>query len=137
MQLRFDALGGYVKAVVNEESERGLLEEQRAELSNDQIAFIQLMVFVYSLGSFLRDGSRAAQGAADVFGTLGAEGFAVGKTLFTKGNENTTRGNRLADELHKAIAGTHYADILRDARSMRELVKSLIREVKRGHQGLD
>lgn len=132
MQMRFDSLGSFVKAVAEEQRSTEVAGRLREPLSSEQLAFIQLLAFVYSLTSFLRDGSRAAREAASVFESLGMTGFTVGEAIFTERNENTARGDALASGLADALVGTACAEVLTTSRSMTELISRLVRELSRG-----
>jgi hypothetical protein len=135
LQLRFEALGGYVRGVVGEEGAPSVLRGR--PLSDDEVAFIQLLALVYSLDRFLRDGTRAARGAAKFFEGLGSDGFDVGKTRFTRNNEATNRGERLADGLRASITGTRFEQILLTSSSMRNLVRRLVKEMRREQPAVD
>jgi hypothetical protein len=134
LQHRFEALGGYVRGVVAEENEQsggGTRRRKQAAPSAETIQFIQIVAFAYTLKAFLRDGSRAAKSAALAFTTLGYPAFRVGQTEFTIDNEATMRGEKLADALVASLEGTRYEGIVGSARSLRGLVRTLIRETRR------
>src|SRR6185436_5803087 len=89
LQNRFNSLGSYVKAVL-EDLERNIKPKNR--LSREDVSIIQLAVFIYYLNWFLREGTKAAQGSIETLERFGLEGFSVGSTVFTKDNENTLLG---------------------------------------------
>jgi hypothetical protein len=91
---------------------------------------VRLVGAAWSLDRFLRDGTKAAQSAASLFTELDAVGVAVGNTVFTRDNENTMRGERLANEFRASLEGTRFHSIVEEASSMQALVKRLIREMK-------
>lgn len=119
LQARFSSLGGYVAMVIEE---AGIAEPP---LSDEDIQFIQLAALVYALDQFLRAGTKAARSASEAFQTLGADGFVVGSTHFTKDGKNTLRGERLADALRDCITDEKMRATIAASSTMRELVRSL------------
>lgn len=126
LQLRFSSLGNYVQGIVDDESAKN---RKQVKLSSENIQLVQLAAFLYSLDSFLRAGSYAARAAATTFEEFELEGFQVGSTLFTKSNENTLRGEILADKLRMTVAETRLGLLIKNSSTMRELISTLIREM--------
>lgn len=133
MQVRFDSLGGFVKGIAAEQEDPDAGDQRtRRKLTPEELGFVQLLAFVYALESFLRNGTRAARSAALEFESLGLEGFTVGTTTFTPDNENTRRGEILAEQLKEIVRGTKYGTALEEARSLTTLVRRLLRDVRNG-----
>lgn len=129
LQLRFDSLSGYVLGMIDH-----IRSERRIEvrLSREEIQLIQLAAFIYTLDYFFRAGTRAASEASTTFERFRLEGFQVGKTQFTRDNENTRRGENLANSLRESIAGTRLDRIIRTSRSLDSLVQTLVRGFANG-----
>jgi hypothetical protein len=127
LQQRFDSLGGYVQGIIEEEAER---LDRDIILTPEDRQVIQLAVFVYSLDTFLRAGTRAAREASVTFERLGLSGFQVGSTHFTSDNLNTQRGELLAAELGQTVSQTSLGRYIRNARSMKDLVTWLMRDMR-------
>lgn len=126
IQVRFDSLGNYVKGLIDEESAR---RDKEIKLSSEHIQLIQLAALIYSLDSFMRAGSYAAQIAASTFEEYELRGFQVGSSVFTENNENTLRGRVLADKLRATVARTRLGVLIRNSSTMRDLISTLIREM--------
>ncbi len=127
LQLRFNALGGYIQGIIiEEEAGRGA----RLDLRTDELQLIQLAAFIYAIDGFFRTGSRSARLAATTFRRFGAPGFQVGSTVFTASNDNTWRGERLADGLRTIVASSRLGPFLAESSSMRELVLTIVREMR-------
>lgn len=131
MRGRFESLGSYVHAIIEEEQQSA---EKPFRLSRDEIQQIQLVVVVSRLHDFFREGSGAARNAVGVFDSLGIPGFSVGNTRFEGRNTNVVRGDRLAQSLRKRIdiqriTGLPSRGDSFDSRSVRDLVKDLIKRV--------
>jgi len=126
IQVRFDSLGNYVKGLIDEESAR---RDKEIKLSSEHIQLIQLAALIYSLDSFMRAGSYAAQIAASTFEEYKLRGFQVGSSVFTENNENTLRGRVLADKLRATVARTRLGVLIRNSSTMRDLISTLIREM--------
>jgi hypothetical protein len=122
-QIRFNSLGRYVRGLIEEEeSER----EQNLGLDNEDISFIQLAVFVFSLDDFLRAGTRAAQQASQTLEGYKIPGFQIGSTIFTKNNESTMRGEVLANQLRDVVADLPIGELIQNSSSIRNLVSRII-----------
>lgn len=126
LQLRFNSLGNYVQGIVDEESAKN---GKQVKLSGESTQLIQLAALIYSLDSFLRAGSYAARTASTTFEKFELGGFQVGSTLFTKNNENTRRGEILADKLRMTVAKTRLGALIKNSSSMKELISTLVREM--------
>ena|SRR2546421_4776509 len=126
LQHRFISLGSYVQAIIAEEADK---HNKTIRLRPEDKQVIQLAAFIYSLDSFLRAGSRAAKDASETFRDFGMTGFQVGNTQFTPSNSNTRRGESLAKGLRAVVAQTPLMTYIRSARSMRDLVAWMVREV--------
>lgn len=126
LQRRFDSLGGYVQGIIEEERDK---REIPVRLSAEDRQVVQLGAFIYMLDGFLRAGSRAAREASSTFESFGLSGFQVGSTHFTSDNMNTRRGEILAQELRAVVLQTSLGPYIRTARSMRDLVSRLIRDM--------
>ena len=121
LQARFDSLTGYVSSVIAEAV--GADEP----LPKERVKFIQLAALVYALDQFLRAGSRAARSASTTFEALGADGFTVGTTSFTKNGESTRRGERLADALRESIGDERMRETIASSSTMRDMIRTLAR----------
>ncbi len=127
LQNRIASLGSYVRSVVEEyQDEIGLKPRER--LSRSQVQTIQGACIVYFLLNFFREGSRAARSAVSASEGFGLKGVSIGATVFEGENANVTRGDRLADDLERLLAGTAIASRLRRASSLRFLIEQLVRE---------
>lgn len=126
LQRRFDSLGGYVQGIIEEERDKG---DSPFRLSAEDKQVVQLAAFIYMLDGFLRAGSRAAREASTTFESFGLSGFQVGSTHFTSDNLSTRRGELLAEELRSVVLQTSLGPYIRRARSMKDLVSWLIRDM--------
>lgn len=72
------------------------------------------------------------QDSARTFERFGLTGFRVGSTQFTADNPETMRGERIAASLEMMIAGTLLGREVRRARSMEQLIESLVKEIANG-----
>lgn len=124
---RFESLGAYVKAVIDEE-QRGT--QKNMKLKRDHVQLIQLIVFIHCLDDFLREGTNAARGAVEGLGRLGIDGFSVGSTEFSGNNENVARGEVLADQLRAAVAEMDLFNSLPSNVGPTQLTQELIRRIK-------
>ncbi len=129
LQRRFESLGGYVRGIIDDEEDQ---LGQKLKLSAEDIRFIQTAVFIYFLDGFLRAGSQAARAASTTFEEFGLSGFQVGSTVFTRNNDNTRRGEVLADRLRAALENSPLSKYISTVPTMRELVSRLIREMQNG-----
>jgi hypothetical protein len=130
LQARFNSLGGYVAAVIEEAGPKD------PPLDKEYVQFIQLAALVYALDAFFRAGTHAARSASTAFEALGAQGFTVGATHFTSTGENTLRGERLADALRDAITDDQLRALIASSRTMRDLVRDLAwRRTRDGNMG--
>lgn len=114
LQRRFDGLGSYVTAVLEENDIKGLTLEERE--------FLQLLVFVRALETFLRDGHRAAEMAVATFSDLGVASFSIGRQSFSEGSEAVLRGKHLADGLQASIQDSEMLKIIDEAPSLKDLI---------------
>lgn len=122
LQNRFNSLGGYVRAVLEEDQQNN----GRAHRLNDEgISFIQLAVFIYSLNWFLREGTRAAQASIRSLEDFGLSGFSIGSTNFTKNDENTLLGSVLAEGLIESLGDSPLIAHIKSAKSMTALILDL------------
>lgn len=126
LQKRFYSLGNYVEAAIEEQE-----ESKRKRLKREDISYIQLAVFVYSLNWLLREGTKAAQRSIEVLEDFGAAGFNVGSVAFRKDNENTLLGRRLAEKLIQSLENTSLLEHVRKAKSISALIKNLRDELSR------
>jgi hypothetical protein len=129
LQLRFTSLGNFVQGMIDEAS---ATSGKTIKLGSDEVQLIQLAALVYSLDSFLRAGTNAARSASKVYEKFDMPGFQVGTTVFTRDNENTRRGELLAEELKKTILRTKLGSIIRNSSTMKELISTLIDEISNG-----
>lgn len=127
LQSRFESLGSYVRGVIQEERER---LERDITVDTEDIQFIQLAALIYLLDSFMRTGTVAARNASSIFEQFGLAGFEIGSSRFTQSNENTLRGERLAQNLRSVIAATSLNRFITNSSSMRDLVIRLLNEIK-------
>ncbi len=127
LQNRLASLGSYVKSVVAEyQDEIEIKPPER--LDRSQIRTIQGACIVYFLLNFFREGSRAARSAVSASEGFGLKGVSIGATVFKGENANVTRGDRLARDLERLLAGTAISTRLKRASSLRFLIEQLVRE---------
>lgn len=138
LRTRFNSLGNYVKTVFEGQGKNRL---RKSKLTDEDIRFVQLAAFIYSINFFLREGTKAAQTAAETLEKLQVknaniriEGFNVGSTIFKKDNENTLLGRTLAESLMQSLAGTPLLKHIEQATSMSNLIKNLRDEMTRGQR---
>jgi hypothetical protein len=129
LQLRFNSLAGYVSGIIDDLTFR---KEIRIRLGTEDVQLIQLAALVYTLDSFFRAGTRAAREASATFERFESSGFQVGRTHFTRDNENTKRGEQLANTLRNTLAGTELERIIRTSRTLESLVEDLIKGLNNG-----
>ena len=122
---RFDGLGNYVLAVLDD-------ERLRDSLKQEAIQRIQILAFLKMLQDFFREGSQAAMRAVDAFAELGVKSFQIGSEAFEGRNSSVTRGDRLADGVREAIADPAIVQVLNTEGTLRELIVRLGREATRG-----
>lgn len=115
LKLRFDGLGTYVSAVLEE-------QPKRRPLSKDTVRQIQTIVFIKTLDEFLREGSNAAIRAVDLFRDLGVDGFRLGTQDFVGRNEAVMRGSVLADRLRLAVADEPLRRFIASERPLRTVI---------------
>jgi len=124
LKRRFDSIGAFVASVVTGmEEEKGVPKKRRlpASVKSD----ISLLVFVFSLRQFLREGSRAAEAAAKESIRLGLSGFQVGEQVFEPGNDNTLRGQRLSEALWEQIKDQRIRNLLESEHTLTGLTEKL------------
>ena len=126
LQRRFESLNGYVRGVIEEVARRQNLNP--SSLSREENDEIQLAAFVFLLDRFFRTSSRAADSAAREFAEFGLAGFRVGSQLFAPGNENSLRGERLANQLAEILSHTRLGNSIRNASTVADLVERYLRE---------
>jgi hypothetical protein len=118
---RFNSLGNYVEGVVRE-----IRGADAPRLSGRQFGVIHLIVFVYLLNRYLNEGTLAAEHAAVAASELGFESFTIGRTTFTKDNENTLLGRTLANALLASLEDSSVVGMLQRATTVRSLVRDLL-----------
>jgi len=129
LENRFTSLSTYVRSIIEVEQQ----ENRRfRDLSNEQISFIQLVVFVYTLNGFLRTGTAAARNATIIFKKYNGEGFRIGSKIFTEDNENTMLGENLAVELQRSISQLGMDAFLEKSSSIRELIIRIVENMNNG-----
>ena len=121
LRRRFNSLGNYVEGIVRE-----IRGADAPRLSGRQFGFIHLIVFVYLLNRYLNEGSLAAEHAAIAASELGFESFTIGRTTFTKDNENTLLGRTLASALLASLEDSPVVGMVERATSVRSLVRDLL-----------
>ncbi len=126
LQIRFNSFEGFVSGIVAEEEHR---QRQRLRFSRQNFQVIQLCAFIYTIDEFFRAGTRAARDASTLFEEFGYGGFQVGSTYFDKDNENTRRGENLANQLRADLQGTEIGQRIGAARSLNDLVATLARDL--------
>jgi hypothetical protein len=117
----FNSLGQYVQGVIRE-----IRGNDAPPLSAKRLRFIQLMVFIYLLNRYLEEGTKAAERAVEISNELGFESFSIGRTVFSKDNENTMLGRRLAKELLSSVNEPALIEIFQQSNSVRSLVRNLL-----------
>jgi hypothetical protein len=127
VKLRFDGLGNYVSAVLE--------ERPTGRLSRDAIKQIHIVAFVKSLDDFLREGTQAAARAVDQFGELGVRGFRIGTEDFAGRNEAVMRGQVLSERLRSAVADDSLQRFLSMDRPLREVILLMARELSGRRMG--
>jgi hypothetical protein len=120
LKLRFEGIGNYVAAVLEE-------GELRRPLSRDAVRQIQLVAFVKSLDEFLRDGTDAAVHAVDEFRSLGVERFRIGSEEFEGRNEAVMRGARLSERLRSSVGDDSLQRFIAMDRPLRDVILSMAR----------
>lgn len=124
---RFDSLSAYVKTIIDEEERT---KAARFKLNRDRVQLIQLVVFIYCLDDFLREGTNAARGAVQGLSRIGLDGFSVGSNEFSGDNENVTRGETLANHLKAVVSKMELFASLPDGLGITQLTRTLIKEIK-------
>ena len=124
---RFDGLGKYVEAVLDE-------ARLRDKLGRNDIQQIQIIVFVRALEAFLREGSEAASGAVDALAEFGIDGFRVGSELFSGRNDAVMRGYRLAEGLRTAAVEAGVAEGSESVLGLRHTIIQLAKELSSGER---
>jgi hypothetical protein len=119
---RFDGLGKYVEAILDE-------ARLRNKLSRDEIRQIQVIIFVRALDAFLRQGSEAAAGAVDALAEFGIDGFRVGSERFSGRNDAVTRGDRLAADLRTVAAEVGMPEVAESDFGLRQTIIQLAKEL--------
>lgn len=127
LENRFTSLSAYVRSIIEAEQQRN---KNFPKLSEKQINLIQLVVFVYSLDSFFRLGTTAAQNASNIFNQFEIRGFRIGQKSFTANNENTMLGENLANNLRESIIDTGLSKYIQNVTSIRELILNIIRDLR-------
>jgi hypothetical protein len=127
LRSRFDGLGSYVVAILDDAN-------LRPRLTRPELRLIQMTVFVKSLDEFLRDGTEAAITAVDAFSSLGVEGFRIGSEEFQGRNHAVMRGARLSEALRSAIGDDTIRPILSADRPFRDLVLTIARTLIDGRR---
>jgi hypothetical protein len=97
LQQRFDGLGKYVRAVLEEVN-------LRDKLTRDAVERIHVLVFVRALDELLREGTNAAIAAVDALSALGVDSFKVGQERFSGRNDAVMRGESLSNRLRDVTA---------------------------------
>jgi hypothetical protein len=128
LKLRFDGLGNYVSAVLEEHSRAGTL-------SRNAIRQIHIIAFIKSLDDFLREGTQAAVRAVDQFESLGVRGFRIGSEEFAGRNDAVMRGQVLADRLRNAVANDSLGRFLSMDRPLREVILQMARDLSGRRMG--
>jgi hypothetical protein len=126
LENRFTSLSAYVRSIIEVEQQNN---RDFPRLSENQISLIQLVVFVYSLDSFFRLGTVAAQNASNIFSQYEISGFRIGQKSFTARNENTMLGEHLANNLRSSIIDTGFSKYIQNATSIRDLILSINRDL--------
>lgn len=131
-QLRFNSLSQNVNGLIQEEMD-GL--DSAITLTQDDVQFIQLASFVYVVNKFLRAGTRTAREASRTFSIFGFSGFQVGSTYFSEHNENTQRGEVLANALWSSLADTSLPRYLSSSSNLKSLISIIIQEMSNDNMG--
>lgn len=114
LQRRFEGLGSYVTAILEERDITGLRAEERE--------LIQFLALIRSLETFLLDGHRAADMAVTTFAGLGIKKFTIGQQSFSEGSDAVLRGKHLAEGLRAAIQDPVLLQLIDDAPSLKDLI---------------
>jgi hypothetical protein len=128
LKLRFDGLGSYVSAVLEEQS-------KTTTLSRDAIKQIHIVAFIKSLDDFLREGTQAATRAVDQFESLGVRGFRIGTEEFSGRNEAVMRGQVLSDRLRSAVANDSLRRFISMDRPLRDVILQMARDLSDRRMG--
>jgi len=126
-QNRFASLGGYVKAIINEEEEDIPPE---SKLKGTEVQVIKNVVFLFLLNQLFVEGAKAAQKAVDEFAKYEIGEFYIGSTCFSKRNENVMLGETLSSLLMQECEELGLVDLFQRSHSIRDLTLELIRQVK-------
>jgi hypothetical protein len=89
-----------------------------------------IIAFVYTLRTFLEDGTRAARQAVRAFGDLGVRRFDIGSASFYEGSEDVERGRVLAEALMESISDDKVRDWIYGSRSLSQLVRKMVDEFR-------
>lgn len=122
---RFDSLGGYVNAIL-EEKRKGALK-----LAKQEKEFIQIVIFITVLRRFLVEGARAAQMTLDELKHQGIHSFTIGGARFEEGSEDLKRGFLLAADLLEAIKSPKVKEWVESDKPLYEIVDELDRNARR------
>jgi hypothetical protein len=129
LENRFASLASYVNSILEVERQGN---KRFPRLTEQQITLIQLLVFVYTLDSFMRTGTLAARTASNIFNQFDIDSFRIGSKSFTANNENTLLGEMLANSLQESIGQAELEEIMKSSKSIRELILSIVRRLANG-----
>jgi hypothetical protein len=133
LENRFVSLASYVNSIIDVERQNN---KRFPKLTEQQITLIQLLVFVYTLDNFMRTGTLAARTASNIFSQFDMDGFKIGSKSFTANNENTLLGENLANGLQESIGQAELEELVKNSKSIRELILSIVRRLTNG-QSMD
>lgn len=124
LQSRFTSFGNYVNGILDEYT-----KNEGVKLSKKDRDLIKLIAFTFALEDFFKQGTLVTKQAIRVFEDLGEKGFTVGRTEFTRDNENTLKGEILSDRLNSLIVENNQMSKFQDETSLKSKIFKIIRSV--------
>lgn len=128
LQSRFQSVGSYVTAVL-QEAEEGVKKKDR--LVRDEIELVRWIAFVHILDQLLIDGYEASVRATNAFKGLGMKGFMLGSISFEDENENVRLGKTLSERLHQSLERVKGASSFSGDLPLHQVVKEARKEILR------
>lgn len=125
---RFLWVGAFVSSVVAE-IEAGT---EHKGLSPQRMRTLQLVTFIWLLGHFLEDGSKAAENAVAELKRLDIPRLRIGSTVFEEGNESVQLGRTLARELRKTCPARTLFAVMDRAKGPRRAIQAAYEALRNG-----
>lgn len=118
LQSRFYSINKYVWDILvprpadllmrRKKNERKKELERIKSISNEA----SIIVYIYLLNKFFKEGSSAAKSAVDTFKELNIEGFYIGQNYFSGRNNKVLQGERIAQVLLESIKDEKAKDLI-------------------------